>query len=108
MIQTLLVKHAVSGRIFIDSSQETVEYEVMPNGEGWLLSIAIPWQSKLEELMLVKEELNVFIFYQAPNEPTLKTWYYVKEGPVQYDHLHSRLLIHTQSKIEYYPHEYSY
>lgn len=107
MKETLLVKHAVSGVVFFDTREKAVSYEVKPLHEGWLFSIRTEKDEKVEKLMECREELNVFLFREADNEPTLKTWYYVKDGPVTYDGEAGKLLIVTHSRIAYYPHEYS-
>ncbi|GKU77653.1 hypothetical protein [Paenibacillus sp. L3-i20] len=107
MKQTLLVKHAVSGRMFFDSKTQHVAYTLTEQGDGWLLEIESPKDEKVEALIQVKEELNVFIFTTYEDQPTLKTWYYVKDGPVQYDIDRERLVIYAHSRIEYYPHEYA-
>lgn len=107
MKETLLVKHAVSGRVFFDTRVADVPYTVAPQGEGWLLAVQTPHDDNVRELLRCREELNVFIFQEYEDAPTLKTWYYVKDGPVTYDEAAGRLLIRAQSRIEYYPHEYS-
>ncbi|NIK79073.1 hypothetical protein FHS15_004231 [Paenibacillus castaneae] len=107
MKQTFLVKHAVGGRMFIDSTKQDVSYTIIPFGEGWRFTVSVPWSNNIEELLRLKEELNVFVFREFDDQPTLKTWYYVKDGPVEYDADQSCLTIVADSRIEYYPHEYS-
>lgn len=107
MKQTLLVKHAVGGRMFIDSNKQAVAYTVDPHGDGWRFTIDVAWSEVIEELLSRKEELNVFIFQEFDDQPTLKTWYYVKNGPVEYNSDQARLTIVADSRIEYYPHLYS-
>lgn len=105
--QTLLVKHAVSGRMLIDSGKHDVSFLLKPNGDGWQIDIGVPWSGTIEEILKLKEELNVFIFQEYADQPTLKTWYYVGEGLVAYDRDSQLLTVRAQSRIEYYPHEYS-
>lgn len=107
MKQTFLVKHAVGGRMFIDSNSQDVPYTIVSYGEGWRFSVNVPWSGKIEELLACKDELNVFVFQEFDDQPTLKTWYYVKDGPVEYDTDKSSLTIVAASRIEYYPHQYS-
>ncbi|WP_424766531.1 hypothetical protein [Paenibacillus sp. sgz302251] len=107
MKQTFIVKHAVGGRIFIDTNKQDVSYSVIPEGEGWRFTVSVPWSEGIEELLARKEELNVFVFQEFDDQPTLKTWYYVKNGPVEYDAGQSQLTIVADSRIEYYPHLYS-
>lgn len=107
MKQTFLVKHAVGGRMFIDSTKEYVSYTLHPHGDGWKFTVDLPWSGMIEELLKHKEELNVFVFKHFDDEPTLKTWYYVKDGPVEYDQEQGVLTIYAASSIPYYPHLYS-
>ncbi|MCA0756190.1 hypothetical protein KP806_14130 [Paenibacillus sp. N4] len=107
MKQTFLIKHAVGGRSFIDSSKHDIKYEVSSQGEGWLFTIDVPHSDIVEEILALKDELNVFMFQEYEDKPTLKTWYYVENGSVRYDKEQGRLTIAASSCIEYYPHEYS-
>lgn len=107
MKQTFLIKHAVGGRTFIDSSKQDIRYEVSPQGEGWLFTVDVPHSDTVEEILALKDELNVFIFREYKDKPTLKIWYYVENGTVRYDEEQGRLTIAASSCIEYYPHEYS-
>ncbi|MBH5319797.1 hypothetical protein I6N90_18520 [Paenibacillus sp. GSMTC-2017] len=107
MKQTLLVKHAVSGRMFFDSNKKNINYTLIEQGDGWLFEIHSPLDETLEALLECKEELNVFIFKTYEDQPTLKIWYYVKDGPVHYDKDKQQISIYAHSRIEYYPHEYA-
>jgi len=107
MKQTFQVKHAVGGRMFIDSNKGGAVYSVASEGAGWLFRIEVPWSESIAELLRCKEELNVFLFYEYGDRPTLKTWYYVKDGPVSYDAEAGVLTVYADSRIEYYPHQYS-
>lgn len=107
MKKTFQVKHAVGGRMFIDSNKQDIPYTLVQQGEGWRFTVNVPWSENIEALLALKQELNVFIFQEFDDEPTLKTWYYVKDGPVEYDAELSSLTIVADSRIEYYPHEYS-
>ncbi|MGR7946913.1 hypothetical protein ACU063_20900 [Paenibacillus sp. M.A.Huq-81] len=106
-MQTLLIKHAVSGRTFFDSRREDVSYLVEESGDGWLFRIEHVQGDTAEAVNRFKAELNVFIFKEFEDEPVLKTWYYVQDGPVHYDEEQRELCIYAGSKIEYYPHHYS-
>jgi hypothetical protein len=107
MKQTFLVKHAIGGRAFIDTNKDEVSYTVASDGEGWLFTVEVAWGEAVAELLAHKDELNVFIFKEYDDQPTLKTWYYVKQGSVVYDADQGALKIAAQSRIEYYPHQYS-
>jgi hypothetical protein len=107
MKKTFQVKHAVGGRMFIDTNKEDIPYTLDQHGKGWRFTVNVPWSESIERLLALKQELNVFIFQEFDDQPTLKTWYYVKNGPVEYNAESSSLTIVADSRIEYYPHEYS-
>ncbi len=103
MKETFLVKHAVGGRTFIDTDKTPLHYHVEQQGEGYIFTVEIPWSAVVEEILNWKEELNVFIFQVFEETPTRKHWFYVNEGPVEYDTETSTLTIVASSKIEYVP-----
>ncbi|MGO4545252.1 hypothetical protein AB4Z29_10660 [Paenibacillus sp. 2TAB23] len=107
MKQTFQVKHAIGGRMFIDSNKHGVPYTQEAQGQGWRFTAHVPDGPMLQEVLAHKHELNVFIFQEYEDQPTLKTWYYIKDGQVEYDADKGILTIIADSRIEYYPHEYS-
>lgn len=107
MKETLLVKHAVGGRTFIDTGKEAVAYELEPAGEGFRFRITGLQGALVEEIMKWKDELNVFLFQDEPGQPTKKIWFYVKDGPVTYDAASSQVTIIAKSRIEYIPDHFS-
>jgi hypothetical protein len=104
--ETLIMKHAVGGRIFIDTAKKPMAYKVEEIGGSWTFTVHTAWNEEIEELLRLKEELNVFIFQEPEGQPIEKTWYYVNNGPVVYDADHARLTVVAQSRITYLPHEY--
>lgn len=107
MKQTLLVKHAVGGRTFIDSGKQSVEYKLEQAGEDYRFTLTVLPDCNVEEILKWKSELNVFLFYEFEDRPTKKVWYYVKDGPVAYDPRNEQLTIVAQSRIEYVPDAFS-
>jgi len=104
--ELLLVKHAVGGRTFIHSEQHSTAYLVTGGGEAWTITGSITADVDIQELLRWKNELNVFVFQEFEDQPTIKIWYYVKDGPVTYDEQTKRLTIHAQSRIDYLPSEF--
>ena len=106
--ERILVKHAVTGRMFINSGTDDVTYEwerVGDNGEAALSIRGIaPWLA--EEIRGLQRELNVFRFEEPPGAPPVKHWFYVGEHDVAYDAATSTLTIRTGSEITYKPDEY--
>jgi hypothetical protein len=107
MRQTLLIKHAVGGMVYVDTRVDPVPYSVSPSGEGWQFDVELPPGEPASHLLRHKTELNVFIFQEYEQAPTLKTWYYVKDGPVDYVAELGLLRIYAGSRIEYIPDDYS-
>ncbi len=108
MKETLLVKHAVGGRTFIDTGKQFVEYHLEKVEEKWHFVIKIPFGPIVKEILTWKDELNVFLFHEFENQPTKKTWYYVKDGPVTYNEQQQELTIVAHSRIEYVPDEFGF
>ncbi|WP_410720191.1 hypothetical protein [Brevibacillus sp. SIMBA_076] len=106
MKETLLVKHAVGGRTFIDSGKDGVSYQWKQAGEATRFLLSVP-PEHVQEIMKWKDELNVFLFQEQEGKPIKKIWYYVKDGPITYDAASAQLTIVAQSKIEYIPDQFS-
>ncbi|MCD1260501.1 hypothetical protein B5M42_017000 [Paenibacillus athensensis] len=106
MNETLLIKHAVGGRTFIDTSARPLIYAVEAEGDGWRLAVQTPLTGDVEELLRWKDELNVFLFQTFADRPTLKIWFYVKDNGVAYDEAGGVLHIAASSRIDYVPDEF--
>lgn len=106
MKERLLIKHAVGGRTFIDTGVTLLPYEVVQSGDGWKFTVKAPVDSKIQDILDWKEELNVFIFQEYQDRPTKKIWFYVKDGPVTFDRENQTLEIFAASRIEYVPDEF--
>lgn len=105
--ERILVKHAVTGRMFVNSGADDVIYELerSENGSAVLTIRGIsPWLA--EEILGVQRELNVFHFEEPPGLPPVKHWFYVGEHDVSYDEASSTLTIRAGSAITYKPDEY--
>lgn len=106
MKETLLVKHAVGGRTFIDSGKDGVSYQWDQAGEETRFVLSVP-PERVQEIMKWKDELNVFLFQEQEGQPIQKIWFYVKDGPVAYDAASGQLTIVAESKIEYIPEQFN-
>jgi hypothetical protein len=102
----LLVKHAVTGVMLLDSDQINVKYTIEPLSSGWNIIVHVADQAIAAKIMELKHELNVFLFEEFDDKPILKNWYYIKEGEVQYDQESHRLTIYADSHILYNPEKY--
>ncbi len=108
MKEQFLVKHAVGGRTFLDSDKTELTYHYEQAGASWVFSIELPQNETVEEILKWKEELNVFLFHTSADQPTKKIWFYVKDGPVDYDEGAGLLRITAQSRIEYVPDSFGF
>ena len=103
MKETLLIKHAVGGRTFIDTGKQPREYRVESDGASFKFTVKAPMDRSMEELLEWKQELNVFLFQEFDDRPTKKIWFYVNDGSVHYNAEREQLTIVAQSSIEYVP-----
>ncbi|MCM3081709.1 hypothetical protein [Brevibacillus invocatus] len=103
MKETLLIKHAVGGRTFLDTDKQPVAYQWEQSGTGWRLIVHKLSKASIEQILTWKDELNLFLFQQVPGEPMKKIWFYIKEGQVMYDEAKEELTIEADSRIEYIP-----
>lgn len=106
MKEALVVRHAVGGRTFIHTEQQSMEYSVTPSGQGWKMTIIVTQDVDVQEILRWKQELNVFLFQEYDDQPVKKIWFYVKDGPVTYDDRLNQVTIYAESRIEYIPDEY--
>jgi hypothetical protein len=107
MSERLLIKHAVGGRTFLDSAKQELAYELEPlEGGRWKIAVSVPKTDTIDELLRLKEELNVFLFVKRAGEPEQKNWFYTGDGNVTYDEQAHRLTILAQSRLTYYPSDY--
>lgn len=109
MKETLLIKHAVGGRTFVDSSKQAVSYRVEHEAGEWRFAVHAPKHPGIDDVLKWKQELNVFIFRTYDDgSPTLKIWYSVDADSVQYDAAEEKLTFTSLSCIEYVPDNYGY
>jgi hypothetical protein len=106
MKEALVVRHSVGGRTFIHTEQQPMEYTVRRMGQGWRITLIITQGVDIHEILRWKQELNVFLFREYDDQPAMKIWFYVKEGPVTYDDQLKQITIFAESRIEYIPDEF--
>ncbi|SFF13679.1 hypothetical protein SAMN04487969_11512 [Paenibacillus algorifonticola] len=108
MKETLLIKHAVGGRTFVDSSKHGVHYHIGQAADLWAFTVTTPPELDLGNLLAWKEELNVFLFQEHEDKPTVKIWFYVQEQSVSFQADERKLAFKAKAMIEYIPHNYGY
>ncbi|MFF2092432.1 hypothetical protein [Paenibacillus sp. NPDC058174] len=110
MHETLLIKHAVGGRTFVDSDRQPVTYQAeQAEGSQWSFEVQNPPEEDVEELLKWRSELNVFLFrHYGEEKPTEKIWFYAQEDTVKYDKASHILTFSAKSSITYIPQEFGY
>ncbi|ANS73361.1 hypothetical protein AWM70_01160 [Paenibacillus yonginensis] len=110
MAERVLVKHAVAGRMLLDTSREAgVTYEVSRSGRGDQTVIELRGVTPEigAAVMSLREELNLFLFEEPEQGDTIKHWFYVNSGDkVHYEENGGVLRISAAGEIVYNPKDY--
>ncbi|WP_411344060.1 hypothetical protein ACE3MZ_21145 [Paenibacillus sp. WLX1005] len=107
MKETVMVKHAVTGREFLNNNKLPLEYEfaVLPEG-GYRMTFRNAPPDIAADIVHFRGELNMFRFEIPAEGPQIKHWYYVSPETVQFDSAQGILVIEAASEIRYVPDEY--
>ncbi|RXZ79977.1 hypothetical protein EBB07_20690 [Paenibacillaceae bacterium] len=100
MGESLIIKHAVGGRVFIDTGKSPLPYQLVRSDSGWTMEVHTS-PAAIAELLKWRDELNVFLFHTVSGQPNKKIWFYVQEGAVRYDEKSEILYLSGESAIEY-------
>lgn len=107
MKETVMVKHAVTGREFLNNNRQALDYQFSELPEGrYRLEFAGIEPELAQDILRFRQELNMFRFENPDNEPQIKHWYYVNPERVQFDAEQGRLTIEADSQIRYLPTDY--
>ncbi|GGA27229.1 hypothetical protein [Paenibacillus physcomitrellae] len=108
MAERVLVKHAVAGRMLLDTSKEAgVTYEVSRSGGETVIELLGVAPEIGAAVMSLKEELNLFLFEEPEQGDTIKHWFYVNSGDkVHYEENGGVLRISAGGEIIYNPKDY--
>ncbi|WP_322906398.1 hypothetical protein [Paenibacillus campi] len=107
MKETVMVKHAVTGREFLNNNRQPFSYQFseLPEGRYRLEFTGI--ESELAgDIVRFRQELNMFRFEIPEDGAQIKHWYYVSPEHVQFDAEQGRLTIEADSQIRYLPTDY--
>lgn len=98
----LLIKHAVGGRVIVDTRITSVpwKFEADPDGGGQF-TVTIRDKETGHEAVRLAYELNVFIFRQADDQIVSKIWHYVDGKTVHYDENSGELRFAVRKSIQY-------
>jgi len=95
----LYIRHTVGGRLFLDSIRDNLNYELQQADGLWKFIIDISDEAVTREVLQNRHELNIFVVKEG--EPIQKSWYYSKNGLVEYHQDMKKLIILADVKIDY-------
>jgi hypothetical protein len=95
----MYIRHTIGSRLFLDSEKHNAEYSIERTDEHWKFSIHILDEKVVEDVLHHRDELNIFVI--EANKPNEKSWYYSKDGTVEYDKESQNLIILADVKVDY-------
>ncbi|PQP84464.1 hypothetical protein C0Q44_07860 [Paenibacillus sp. PCH8] len=102
-----MVKHGVTGRGLANSKTDSqLSYRFQQEGTGFVFNVTGLDDQTVEQILELRQELNVFRFVQRKDQPLVKNWYYVEGDRVEYDRERHTLSIYAKSEIRYVPEDY--
>lgn len=107
MRETVMVKHAVTGREWLNNNKQPLEYAFtdLPGGR-YRFVFHQPPEKVVTEILRFQKELNLFRFEIPEDGPQVKHWYYVSTDGVHYDTDQQDLIIEADTVIRYLPTDY--
>lgn len=103
MKERLRIHHAVGSRLLLDSDRDEIQFIYRPEGTGYIFSIFADKTAAIDEILRLKQEINLFIFGDQENVTVEKVWFYTGDGQVTYDEVRKCLTIVTGRKMVYKP-----
>ncbi|WP_145044518.1 MULTISPECIES: hypothetical protein [Paenibacillus] len=101
-----MIKHAVTGRGLVNSKTDTSSYRYQHDGTHFIFTVTGLDKQTVEQILELRQELNVFRFVQRKDQPLVKHWYYVQGDKVEYNKESQALTIFAGSEIRYVPEDY--
>lgn len=107
MRETVMVKHAVTGKELLNNNRAPLAYTFTELPEGrYRMTFNDVAAEIAEEIVRLRAELNMFRFEIPDEGPQVKHWYYVNPECVIYHVSTGELSIEAESQIRYLPDEY--
>lgn len=101
MHERLRINHGVGSRTLLDSDLNNVTYEYEQRADGWHFVVQTPRTPAVEDVLRLKDEINVFIFKEENGRQVEKIWFYTGDGSARYDDAAKCLYIQASSHIAY-------
>jgi hypothetical protein len=94
----MYIRHTLGGRLFLDSEKHHAPYSINHVNDQWIFTIKLGDKNIAEEILQHRNELNIFMIGEKPNQ---KSWFYSKDGTVNFDELNSTLTIVADIRMDY-------
>ena len=83
----------------MDSIRNNLNYDLEQTNGLWKFIIDISDEAIIAEVLENRHELNIFVVTEG--NPIHKSWYYSKNGLVEYNPVKEKLIILADVKIDY-------
>lgn len=104
--EKLRIHHGIGSRVLLDSDKEEIRYTYEEIDAGYRFAIYISPSSVLDEIMRLRDEMNLFIFREENGAQVEKLWFYTGNGDIHFDHNQMCLTIMSPTRIVYQPGSY--
>ncbi|WP_284637771.1 hypothetical protein [Paenibacillus silviterrae] len=95
----MYIRHAVGGRLFLDSEKHQTAFDLSRSENGWTFTIDLAEEQLAEELMKNRLELNIFVVDE--DRQNQKSWYYSSDGAITYNKEERKLIIAADARMDY-------
>ncbi|GEO27882.1 hypothetical protein AAC03nite_36670 [Alicyclobacillus acidoterrestris] len=103
MHERLRIHHGVGSRVLFDSDKGNVPFTYAQEGSGWKFTVQTAKTPEIDEVLRLKDEVNVFIFREKNGVAIEKVWFYTGDGAVDYSDEEAALVIVASRQIAYHP-----
>jgi hypothetical protein len=107
MIERLRIHHAVGSRVLLDSNRDEIKFTYRQEGSGYVFTISTDRTAAIDEILRLKQEINLFIFREVENVTVEKVWFYTGDGQVSFDDASKGLTIVAGSRLVYKPGDFT-
>lgn len=106
MHERLRIHHGVGSRVLFDSDKGDVSFTYEPLPEGWKFRVSTDRTPAIDEVLRLKDEINVFIFKEQDGVAVEKVWFYTGNGNVAFNEVEKNLTIEATKHIAYHPDDF--
>jgi hypothetical protein len=100
------IHHGIGSRVLLDSDQGALRFTYERQPTGGLFQVFTERTPAIEEVLRLKDEINVFIFKEQDGVAVEKVWFYTGDGQVDYNEEDQCLIIRASSHIAYRPDDF--